>query len=119
MNFFKYFKFMSRIMKLMTKQEELVLLAVFRIKENAYLVNIRQHLIEHAGKDWAFGSLYMCLEKLRRNGMLRTRSGLPRAKKGGKAIKYYELTESALQELTALKRVNETMWREFCEYRPD
>jgi len=106
-------------MKLLTKQEELVLLAVFWIKKNAYLVNIRQHLIDNAGKDWAFGSLYMCLEKLRRKGMLQTRTGSPRAKKGGKAIKYYELTEIGLKELTVLKKVNDTMLRDFCEFTPD
>ena len=62
-------------MDLLTKQEELFLLAIFRIGEDAYLVNIREHLNRHAGKDWAFGSIYITLEKLRRKGLIETRIG--------------------------------------------
>jgi len=44
-------------MEFLTKQEELFLLAVFGIAQNAYLVNIREHLKKHTGKEWAFASL--------------------------------------------------------------
>lgn len=48
----------------LTKQEELFLLTIIRLEKPAYLVNIRDHLLEHTGKEWAFGSIYITLNKL-------------------------------------------------------
>ena len=103
-------------MNLLTKQEELFLLTLFRLQENAYLVTIREHLIDHAGKDWAFGSVYMSLEKLRKKGLVKTRIGKPSSTRGGKAIKYYELTERGVDALTETKKLHDEMWKEFTVY---
>jgi len=103
-------------MQLLTKQEELLLLAVFRIQEGAYLVNIREHLKEHTGKEWAFGSIYITLEKLRRKGFVKSRIGTPTPSQGGKAIKYYDLTESGIQTLKENRELHEKMWKEFAEH---
>jgi PadR family transcriptional regulator len=103
-------------MDLLTKQEELFLLAVFRIGENAYLVNIREHLMEHAEKDWAFGSIYITLEKLRRKGLITTRVGDPSSSRGGKAIKYYEMTRAGIRALLENKRLHDKMWKEFSDF---
>ena len=103
-------------MKLLTKQEEMFLLAVFRINKDAYLVNIREHLMEHTGKSWAFGSIYITLEKLCRRGLIATRIGKPSASQGGKAIKYYELTKSGIQILRENKRLLDKMWKEFSDF---
>ncbi len=100
-------------MKLITKQEELFLLAVFDIGENAYLVNIREHLKIQTGKDWAFGSIYITLEKLRKRGLIMARVGKPSARQGGKAIKYYKLSKEGIQTLRDNKRLHDKMWKEF------
>ena len=100
-------------MNILTKQEELFLLTIFRIRDNAYLVNIREHLIQHAGKDWAFGSVYMTLEKLKKKNLVDTRVGEPSATRGGKAIKYYELTDEGIKALQETKRLHDEMWKEF------
>lgn len=100
-------------MNMLSKQEELFLLAIFRIPKDAYLVNIRQHLLEHTGKEWAFGSIYITLDKMLRKGMLETRQGSPSASKGGKAIKYYDLTKKGIQALEENKRLHDKMWKEF------
>jgi len=103
-------------MKLLTKQEELLMLALFSLRENAYLVNIREHIIETAGKDWAFGSIYMSLEKLRKNGYVKTRMGEPSSSRGGKAIKFYELTERGIAVLAETKKLHDRMWKEFSKF---
>jgi len=103
-------------MNLLTKQEELLMLALFRIEEDAYLVNIRDHLIENAGKDWAFGSIYMSLEKLRKKGYVRSHMGTSSASRGGKAIKYYELSREGIRILTETKKLYDKMWKEFSEF---
>ena len=73
--------YLENRMNLLTKQEELLMLTIFSMEEESYLVNIRDHLIQHAGKDWAFGSLYMSLEKLRKKGYVKTHIGKPYGKK--------------------------------------
>ncbi len=105
-------------MKFLTKQEELFLLAIFRIGQDAYLVNIREHLKLHAGKDWAFGSIYITLEKLVQKGLTQTRIGTPSTSQGGKARKYYELTQAGIDALNKNKRIHDKMWKEFNEYIP-
>jgi DNA-binding PadR family transcriptional regulator len=102
-------------MNILTKQEELFLLAIFRIRKDAYLVNIREHLKKHTGKDWAFGSIYITLEKLHRKGYIKTRTGDPSSIQGGKAIKYYDLTEEGIRSLRENKRLHDKMWKEFVE----
>ncbi|UCC38599.1 MAG: PadR family transcriptional regulator [Candidatus Aminicenantes bacterium] len=103
-------------MKLLTKQEELFLLAVFDIGQDAYLVNIREHLKKHSGKDWGFGSIYITLEKLRKRGLIKTHVGKPSARQGGKAIKYYELSKEGIQALRDNKRLHDKMWKEFIKH---
>ena len=103
-------------MKLLTKQEEMFLLAVFGLGKNAYLVSIREYLKKHTGRDWAFGSLYITLEKLRKRGLIISQVGKPTARQGGKAIKYYRLSEEGVQALRDNKRLQDRIWKEFVEH---
>lgn len=97
----------------LTRIEELLLLAILRLGEPAYLVNLRQCLLRHAGKDWAYGSLYVSLTKLERRGLVRTRLGAPKGGRGGKAIKYYDVTAGGLDALAEAKKRQDEMWRGF------
>ena len=99
----------------LTKQEELFMLTVFSLEEPAYLVNIRNHLLKHTGKDWAFGSLYITLDKLRKKGLLDTYMGKPKGTQGGKAVKFYFLTKEGIAALTEAKRLQDVMWKEFAD----
>jgi len=100
-------------MVILTKHEELFMLTIIHLKEPAYLVNIRNFLLEHTGKDWAFGSLYITLDKLRKKGLVETYAGKPRHTQGGKAIQYYRLTEEGLRALAEAKRLHDVMWKGF------
>ncbi|MCP4728309.1 MAG: hypothetical protein GY863_24950, partial [bacterium] len=51
-------------MKLLTRTEELILLAVWRLKESAYSVSIHEEISKLSGKEWSLGSIYMPLERL-------------------------------------------------------
>jgi len=100
-------------MNFLTKQEELFLLTIYRLNEPAYLVNIRDHLLKFTGKEWAFGSLYISLDKLCRKGYVRTYVGEPSGSRGGKAIKYYHLTEEGVSVLAKTKELQDIMWKGF------
>jgi DNA-binding PadR family transcriptional regulator len=97
-------------MKLLTQQEELVLLAVYKLGKESSLLNVRELLIEISGKQWSISSIYVPLDRSRRNGYLTTSIGAPEAKRGGKAVKYYHLTPEGLKALSTLKTIQDSLW---------
>ena len=98
-------------MKYLTRQEELVLLSVFRLKDNAYLISIQDHLNHFTGKDWSISSVYIPLSRLEKRNYLKTTIGAVTETRGGKAIKYYQITGDGIKALAELETINETMWR--------
>ena len=98
-------------MRYLTRPEELVLLTVYQLRENSSLIKIRQHLIEKTGKEWSVSSVYVPLDRLTRAGYLESYIGEPSARRGGKAVKYYKISENGREALSELKSIHDTMWR--------
>lgn len=97
-------------MKYLTRKEELILLAVFRLEDRASLVQIRQHLTTSTGHEWTVGNVYVPLDRMSKLGYLESRIGDPTAQRGGKAVKFYRLTKKGIEALMALKKVHNKMW---------
>lgn len=97
-------------MKLLTLQEQYILLAVFHLQDNAYLVTIREYLHKATGKKQAIGTIYAPLDRLRKNGYLDTRTSGPSGKVGGRSIKYYSLTKEGREILAEMKKIQDEMW---------
>ena len=100
-------------MKYLTRKEELVLLAICGIKENAYLVNIREYLNKNTDKKWSVGNVYVPLDRMAKLGYLELYIGPPTIKRGGKSVKYYRITRRGHDALLQIKTVNEKMWNGF------
>jgi len=97
-------------MKYPTRKEELLLLSVLRLGQKASLVSIRRLLNESTGEDWSVGNIYVALDNLLKAGFLEVSVGVPSARRGGKAIKYYRLTEDGARLLARVKKVHDLMW---------
>ena len=97
-------------MNFLTRKEELILLTVLRLEEDACLVKIRESLIEATGQKWSVGNVYVPLDKMERLGYLGTQIGAPVAQRGGKAVKYYRLSRKGYEALDALRKVHDRMW---------
>ena len=97
-------------MKALTRLEEYILLSVFHLKENAYLITIRDFYKENTGKELSIGTIYVPLERLRRRGYVSTRIGKPAPKVGGRSVKYYRLTKEGFTSLKSMKKVHDRMW---------
>jgi len=98
---------------LLTKLEELFMLAVFHHNDPASLVDIREYLLERTGKDWAIASLYIALDKLKKKGFVESFKGEPKHIRGGKALRYYLITERGIQALKKTWKMQEGMWKDF------
>lgn len=105
-------------MKSLTQLEQHILLAIFHLKDNAYLITIRDFLRKNTGKNHAIATIYVPLERLRKLGYLNTITGGPSPKVGGRSIKYYHLTKAGYCTLSEMKRISDRMWRGFSEGVP-
>jgi PadR family transcriptional regulator PadR len=72
--------------------EQLILLALARLGENAYGVTVRQTLAERAGRNVSFGAIYSTLRRLEQKGLVRSAYGDPEPVRGGRAKKHVVLT---------------------------
>ena len=97
-------------MDLLSRSEELLLLAVWRLQANAYGASIRDHLSETTGEDWSIGSVYAPLNRLAGRGYLRTYMGEPTPERGGRSKRYFKLTAAGVAALNRVRAIHETMW---------
>ena len=62
-------------MKLLSRSEEIVLLAIWQLQHNAYGISIRDKVMESTGQDWSIGAIYAPLHRLEKKGLVRTQEG--------------------------------------------
>lgn len=89
---------------LLGEVEQLVLLAVLRLGEEAYAVPIRALIKEDAGVDLSRGTIYVTLERLERKGYVTSWFSDPQAVRGGKARRLFRLKPPGVAAVRAAKR---------------
>ena len=97
-------------MEEITRKEEQILLSVFSLMDNAYLITIRDRVRDFTGKMYSVGTIYAPLNRLYINGYLDSR--LEKAE-NGKPIRFYKLTKKGFYALEELKKLNNEMWDGF------
>ena len=97
-------------MKMLTRAEELVLLTVLKLKEDAYCVPIFNHLQKISNKKWTLGNIYSPLYRLEQIGLLESRMGDPTSERGGKSKRYFKVTPEGLKALKTIKKLHDTSW---------
>ena len=96
---------------MLTRGEELILLSVWRLQKNAYSVQIRDQIIGVTKKHWSFGAVYMPLERLEKQGLLKSYLADPTPERGGRSKRIYELTDLGTQALVEIKKIQENAWQ--------
>jgi len=97
-------------LKELTKFEEVLLVVIWRLKDEAYGVKIRRFIAEHLKKDVTYGNLYSALDQLARKGYVDKQLGEPTPQRRGRRKIYYSVTGGGLQALKAAWEMNETLW---------
>ena len=77
----------SKKEKYLGEFEQVALLALIRLGDQAYGAKIRQLIHEQIDRDVAIGALYSTLERLEKKGMVTSKLGEPTAERGGRKIK--------------------------------
>ena len=97
-------------MKLLTRAEELILLAIWRLNDEAYCVPILDQVQEVSNKKWTLGSIYITLHRLEKKHFVESELGRPTAERGGKSKRFYMVTSAGVEALRATRDVEKAMW---------
>lgn len=69
--------------------EQLVLLALVRLGDDAYGMTVQLELARRAGRNASLGTVYTTLARLEQKGLVATRVGEPTAERGGRRKRHF------------------------------
>ena len=90
--------------------EELVLLTVAVLQENAYGVEIKRELEERLNERLSVGSIQSALKRMEQKGFLTSEFGEATKKRGVKRKRIYTATPYAQKVLAELKAIRADLW---------
>ena len=100
-------------MKTISKREEQILIAIWKLKESAYLLAIKSYLSKIMVADWSVGAIHKPLMKLEKEGLVKSYMGEATAKRGGRSKKIYQVSKAGLDTLQSLKEEHDALWATF------
>ncbi|MEJ2204415.1 MAG: helix-turn-helix transcriptional regulator [Gemmatimonadota bacterium] len=90
--------------------EQMVLLAVLRLGEEAFAVAVMGELDREAGRKVSRGSLYKTLDRLREKGLVRWRTEDGTPERGGKPRRLFTVTPAGIEALRESREVLLNLW---------
>lgn len=90
--------------------EQLLLVALLRLRSDAYGVTIRREIVERTGRDIAIGAVYTTLDRLERKGFVSSSLGEPTAERGGRAKRYFKIEAPGERALNRSREAMASMW---------
>jgi len=103
-------------MKLLSRTEELLLNSILRLEENAYAFMIREKLKEITGKTWAFGAIFISLDRLEKKRYVESFLGNETPERGGRRKRFYKVTSYGLKTLAEIRKIDQAMWKDLPVY---
>jgi PadR family transcriptional regulator PadR len=90
--------------------EQFVMLAVLRLRGDAYGAEIQRELSDRAGRDVALGTIYVSLSRLEDKGFVRSWLGDSTPERGGKARRHYAVEPAGMVALRGARSAQNRMW---------
>jgi len=103
-------------MKELTKTEEILLLSIWRLKDEAYGVKIRRHVSKIIKKQFTYGNLYSALKQMAEKNYVDKRPGEATSQRRGRRRFYYTLTSEGLKALQEAQQLNKSLWADIPRY---
>lgn len=93
--------------------EQIFLIAIWHLGEEAYGVKIREKIMELTGSSMMFGTVYNTLDKLVKKGYVSTRKGGgASSERGGYQKVFYSLTQDGKLALRRARELQDNLWGE-------
>ncbi len=100
---------------LLSRGDEVYLLSIWQLKDNAYGVTIKKQVTEKTGKRLSYGGLYFTLSQLAKKGLVLKTPGEPTQKRGGRRKFYYTLTKKGKKALQATYLHQKALWKDIAD----
>jgi DNA-binding PadR family transcriptional regulator len=91
--------------------ELILLLTILRLGDDAYGVPLSRELSQLRGNDVSVGSVYAALDRLELKGLISSRLGEATAERGGRAKRYFRVTEAGFRSVEETRRVLTKLWK--------
>ena len=102
-------------MKLLSSHDEMLLLAILSLGDNAYGLTIRREVSSATGKDWSIGAIYDPLYRLEKRGYVESSLTAPTAERGGRSKRIFRITSRGKKALGEQKAVRDNLRRKIPE----
>ncbi len=90
--------------------EEVVMLTVAVLNEEAYGVTVTQEIEEKTGRSVGFSTVHTTLQRLEEKGYLSSRMGGATAERGGRRKRFFTVTAAGRKALWEVKQVRTQLW---------
>ena len=90
--------------------EEIVLLTVLLLKDEAFGVAIKRELEERLKETLSVGSVHSALKRMEEKGFLTSKWGEAEKVRGGKRKRIYDVTQQGQQVLNEMKDIRASLW---------
>jgi PadR family transcriptional regulator PadR len=91
--------------------ELMLLLTLIRLGDDAYGVPLSRELALRRGREVSVGSVYAGLDRLELKGLVESTLGESTPERGGRAKRYFRVTEQGLRSVQETRRVLTKLWR--------
>ena len=98
-------------MKVLTRGEEILLLSILRLKDNAFALTILKEIKQRTDKKLTIGSLWVSLDSLCRKGYIDKKLAEETPAKGGRKKVFYSLTPSGAKALRNTREFQKSLWK--------
>ena len=95
--------------------EELVLLLIMMLKDEAYGLSIRKALNEHADRNVTIGAVHGTVNRLEKKGLIESEMGDASEVRGGRRKRIFSITASGKQMLQRSKDIKVNLWQQIPE----
>lgn len=98
-------------MKLLSSHDEVFLLAILRLEDNAYGMKIRREVSKATGKKWSIGAIYDPLYRMEKRGLLESYLSDPTNERGGRSKRIFKVKKKGLDALLEHKEARDRLWQ--------
>ena len=92
--------------------EELVLLTIACLGDEAYGVSIKEDIESRTSRDLSIGALHSTITRLEEKGYVKSWLGDPTQERGGRRKRFFELTHAGKVALHEVKALRDELWKQ-------
>ncbi|AYB35529.1 PadR family transcriptional regulator [Chryseolinea soli] len=91
--------------------EELVLLTIASLGEDAYGVSIKEDIEKRSDRSISIGALHSTITRLEEKGLIKSWLGEPTQERGGRRKRFFEITHQGKLSLHHIKDLRDELWK--------